>query len=145
MSRKPHVKMLIYSQDGFGLGHLRRNLNIAIQVKRRVPSAAILLVADSPAAPFFKLPPHCDFVKIPTLVKVNTGIWRSDRLALGDGDLLTIRSELIQEVALSFRPDLFLVDHMPNGASGELAKGLAILKRHSPNTRVILGLRDILG
>jgi predicted glycosyltransferase len=138
-------RMMIYSQDGFGLGHLRRNLNIAIQVQRRAPGVSVLLVADSPAAPFFKLPPSCDFLKIPTLVKVSAGEWRSDRLSLGDRALLAIRSTLIRDVTLSFRPDLFLVDHMPCGARGELALTLEAIREHRLPTRLVLGLRDILG
>jgi predicted glycosyltransferase len=139
------VRVLIYSQDGFGLGHLRRNLNISLQIKKRCPEASILIIADSPAAPFFKLPPKCDFIKIPTIVKVDTGIWRPDRLPMNYRELLTIRSEIIQNVAISFQPHLFLVDHMPHGALGELAGPLEMIKRQCPDTRIILGLRDILG
>jgi len=139
------VKVLIYSQDGFGLGHLRRNLNITRQIKKRCPTASILIIADSPVAPFFKLPPECDFIKIPTIVKVDTGIWRPDRLPINYRELMAMRSEIIQDVALSFRPDIFLVDHMPHGALGELARPLETLKRQSPKTRIVLGLRDILG
>jgi len=139
------IRVLIYSQDGFGLGHLRRNLNICLQIKRRRPQASCLIIADSPAAPFFKLPSNCDFIKIPTIVKVDTGIWRPDRLPMNYRELLTIRSEIIQNVALSFRPDIFLVDHMPHGALGELARPLQMIKRYCPHTKIILGLRDILG
>jgi predicted glycosyltransferase len=139
------IRVLIYSQDGFGLGHLRRNLNICLQIKKRRPQASCLIIADSPAAPFFKLPSNCDFIKIPTIVKVDTGIWRPDRLPMNYRELLAIRSEIIQNVALSFRPDLFLVDHMPHGALGELARPLQMIKRYCPHTKVILGLRDILG
>jgi predicted glycosyltransferase len=39
MTRSSAVKILIYSQDGFGLGHLRRNLNIGLQIKKRCPRA----------------------------------------------------------------------------------------------------------
>jgi predicted glycosyltransferase len=145
MTSDPVIKVLIYSQDGFGLGHLRRNLNISLQIKKFCPAASILIIADSPVAPFFKLPPKCDFIKIPTIVKVDTGIWRPDRLPMNYRELLTIRSEIIQNVALSFRPHIFLVDHMPNGALGELAVPLEMIKRHCPETKVILGLRDILG
>jgi hypothetical protein len=28
-------------------------------------------IVDSPVAPFFELPSKCDFIKIPTMVKVN--------------------------------------------------------------------------
>ncbi len=139
------IRVLIYSQDGFGLGHLRRNLNISLQLKKLCPSASILIIADSPVAPFFKLPPKCDFIKLPTIVKVDTGIWRPNRLPMHYQELLRIRADIIQNVMLSFRPHIFLVDHMPHGALGELARPLEVLKRMHPETRVILGLRDILG
>jgi len=138
-------RLLIYSQDGFGLGHLRRNLNVAYRVWKARPDVSVLVVADSPAAPFFALPPRCDFVKIPTLVKVDAGIWRSDRLALDHREVLTIRTRLLEGLVESFRPDLVLVDHMPHGISGELIGPLRLLRRHRHRTRIMLGLRDILG
>ena len=137
--------IVIYSQDGFGLGHLRRNLNICLQTTRRCPQASFLLVADSPAAPFFKLPRQCDFVKLPTIVKVDSGVWRPDHLAMSHTEVLAIRAEIIQHVLTSVRPQVFLVDHMPHGALGELQKPLELLKKHSPDTRAVLGIRDILG
>lgn len=139
------LRILIYSQDGYGLGHLRRNLNIGLQIKKRHPGASILIIADSPAAPFFKLPPRCDFIKLPTLVKVDTGVWRPNQLPMHYRELLQIRADIIQNVALSFRPHVFLVDHMPHGALGELRRPLEALKRVHPDTLVVLGLRDILG
>lgn len=142
---KSDLKILIYSQDGFGLGHLRRNLNIAIRLIQQRPSLSILIIADSPVAPFFELPPECDFVKIPTIVKVDSGVWRTDRLPEQYEHILSIRSEIIKDVALSFRPDVFLVDHMPGGAMGELVQPLEVLKRALPETQIVLGLRDILG
>lgn len=145
MTRTSAVKILIYSQDGFGLGHLRRNLNICLQIIKRCPRASILIIADSPAAPFFKLPPQCDFIKIPTIVKVDTGVWRPNRLPMNYQEVLKIRSEIIQSAALGFRPHFFLVDHMPHGALGELAGPLQALKERCPETKIVLGLRDILG
>ncbi len=139
------TKILIYSQDGLGLGHLRRNVNICYRIKKRCPQASCLIIADSPVAPFFKLPPHCDFIKIPTLVKVDTGIWRSDRLRMNDRELLAIRSEIIRNVIMSFRPEVFLVDHMPHGALGELLEPLQTFKKICPSGKLALGLRDILG
>ena len=139
------MRILIYSQDGFGLGHLRRNLNIIHQVKKKNPQASILIIVDSPVAPFFELPPGCDFIKIPTVVKVDYGVWQSKHLPMDSRKLLQVRSEIIKNVALNFQPDYFLVDHMPQGALGELATPLQMMKQYSPRTRAILGLRDILG
>lgn len=145
MAHGSATRVLIYSQDGFGLGHLRRNLNICTQIKKSRTQASCLIIADSPVAPFFKLPSNCDFIKIPTIVKVDTGIWRPDRLPMSERELLAIRSDIIRNVAISYQPDVFLVDHMPHGALGELAEPLQILRQHSPHTKVILGIRDILG
>jgi len=139
------ARLLIYSQDGFGLGHLRRNLNVAYRVWRSRPEVSVLVVADSPAAPFFVLPPRCDFVKIPTLVKVDSGVWRSDRLSLGHKEILSVRTRLLEGLVDSFRPDLMLVDHMPHGIFGELTSPLRILRRRRRRARIMLGLRDILG
>ena len=139
------ARLLIYSQDGFGLGHLRRNLNVAYRVWRARPDVSVLVVADSPAAPFFALPPRCDFVKIPTLVKVDAGVWRSDRLSLDHREVLEIRTRLLDGLVDSFRPDLMLVDHMPHGIFGELIEPLRALRRQRRRTRIMLGLRDILG
>jgi predicted glycosyltransferase len=138
-------RLLIYSQDGFGLGHLRRNLNIAYRVWRSQPDVSVLVVADSPAAPFFALPPRCDFVKIPTLVKVDSGVWCSDRLSLDHREVLSIRTRLLEGLVESYRPNLVLVDHMPHGIFGELTSSLRIMRRRRQRPRIMLGLRDILG
>ena len=145
MIKNSAPRVLIYSQDGFGLGHLRRNLNICLQFKKVSPDSSILMIADSPVAPFFKLPPKCDFIKIPTIVKVDAGIWRPDSLPVDYRELLKIRSEIIRNVALSFQPHVFMVDHMPHGALGELYSPLKAIKKKSPHTKIVLGLRDILG
>lgn len=140
------ARVMVYCQDSFGLGHLRRNVNIAHELSRLAPGTAILFVADSPLAPFFTLPPNSDFVKLPTIVKVDAGVWKVHRLPLITADRIgAIRSQVIKDVALSFRPDVLLVDHMPHGAQGELVESLQALRGESPQTQIVLGLRDILG
>ncbi|MGH3342480.1 MAG: glycosyltransferase family protein [Carbonactinosporaceae bacterium] len=53
-----------------------------------------------------------------------------------------MRKEIIRATALSFDPDVLLVDHMPHGAMGELLPTLDALS--SSPVRMVLGLRDIL-
>ena len=55
-ARRLTMRLLVYSQDGMGLGHLRRTGNIAQEVLARVPDANVLILADSRATPIF--PPH---------------------------------------------------------------------------------------
>jgi hypothetical protein len=60
-------------------------------------------------------------------------------------ELIAIRSEIIRNVIMSFQPHIFLVDHMPHGALGELAEPLQAVKKYSSHTKIVLGIRDILG
>jgi predicted glycosyltransferase len=137
---------MIYCQDSLGLGHLRRNVNIAHSLSRQCPDASFLFVSDSPVAPFFELPPNSDFLKLPTVVKVSKGEFEVRNLPLLGADrMMDMRARLIRDVALDFQPDVLLVDHMPHGAAGELAACLEALATGRPRCRRILGLRDILG
>jgi len=139
-------RVMIYCQDSLGLGHLRRNVNIAHSLSRLCPEASFLFVSDSPVSPFFELPPNSDFLKLPTVVKVRHADFEVRNLPLLESErMMDMRARLIRDVALDFQPDLFLVDHMPHGAGGELASCLEALGREVPSCRRVLGLRDILG
>jgi predicted glycosyltransferase len=138
------ARLLIYSQDGLGLGHLRRTSAIAGAVSAAVPGTAVLLVADSPAAGFFGAVRDLDHLKLPSILKVGPGDWRPVSLPVGFGEVRALRRELLRTAVLGFRPDLLLVEHMPHGAMGELVPALKTLRAVGGRTRVVLGLRDIL-
>jgi predicted glycosyltransferase len=135
-------RLLIYSQDGQGLGHLRRTSAIAAEFLRACPDACVLTVSDSPLGTFFGIAPNQDYLKLPSLVKTGTGVWHSLSLPLPNNELLALRRDLICSAALSFRPDIVLVDHMPHGALGELLPTLVALR--STPAKLVLGMRDIL-
>jgi predicted glycosyltransferase len=135
-------RLLIYSQDGLGLGHLRRTSAIAAEFLHASPDACVLTVSDSPLGTFFGIAPNQDYLKLPSLVKTGPGAWHSLSLPLPSNELLALRRDLICSAALSFRPDIVLVDHMPHGALGELLPTLDALR--STPAKLVLGLRDIL-
>jgi predicted glycosyltransferase len=135
-------RLLIYSQDGMGLGHLRRTSAIATEFLHACPNACVLTVSDSPLGTFFGIAPNQDYLKLPSLVKTGPGAWHSLSLPLPSNELLALRRDLICSAALSFRPDIVLVDHMPHGALGELLPTLDALR--STPAKLVLGLRDIL-
>jgi predicted glycosyltransferase len=99
-------------------------------------------VSDSPLGTFFGIVPNQDYLKLPSLLKAGPGAWTSLLLPLSSNELLSLRRDLICSAAVSFRPDMVLVDHMPHGARGELVPTLEAL-RHTP-AKLVLGLRDIL-
>jgi predicted glycosyltransferase len=135
-------RLLIYSQDGLGLGHLRRTTLLAAEFLAACPDANVLTICDSPLGQFFAATPGHDYLKLPSIRKVGPGNWSPVSLSLPFGDVLALRKEMIRTAALSFEPDVLLVDHMPHGAMGELVPTLEALE--SSPVRKVLGLRDIL-
>jgi predicted glycosyltransferase len=59
-------------------------------------------------------------------------------------EILQLRKELVSNALLNYTPDIFLVDHMPHGAMGELLPSLEAMKHFGLHTQNVLGLRDIL-
>jgi predicted glycosyltransferase len=141
--RRPQ-RIMMYSQDSFGLGHLRRATNLANELVTQRSDLSILLVVDSPVAPFFDLRNHIDFVKLPTVVKVGAGKFEPGQLATSYSLVKNLRAHVIREVMRRYRPDLVLVDHMPGGANRDLIPGLKLIRDLGYPTRMVLGLRDII-
>jgi predicted glycosyltransferase len=138
------ARILMYSQDSYGLGHLRRATNLANALVSERSDLSVLLVVDSPVAPFFDLQERIDFVKLPTVVKVGAGVFRPGSLLTSYGLVKAMRSTVNREVLARFHPDLVLVDHMPGGANRDLVPALRLIRALDYPTRVVLGVRDII-
>lgn len=136
-------KILLYSHDTFGLGHLRRSLAIAGQIARDIPQAHQLLITGSMVAGAFELPPRLDLIKLPALSKRSNGRYKARVLPLTLRQTITWREQIILQAVINFQPDLVLVDKVAAGVQGELLPALRHLKAHAPHTRLVLGMRDI--
>jgi predicted glycosyltransferase/nucleoside-diphosphate-sugar epimerase len=137
-----HSRLLIYTQDGLGLGHLRRAGSLAAEFLDGNAGGCVLTISDSPLGTFLRDTPRHDFLKLPSIVKAGPGDWHPLALNLTFPEVVELRSKIIAETASAFRPDVLLVDHMPHGAMGELVPTLDML-RDTP-TRIVLGMRDII-
>lgn len=135
-------RLMVYSQDGLGLGHQRRTSLLADEFLRADPCGSVLTLSDSPIGRFFDTRSGHDYLKLPSIRKIGPGNWSPVTLSMPFADVLALRKQVIRTAVLTFRPDVLLVDHMPHGAMGELVPTLEALKR--TGTRVVLGLRDIL-
>jgi len=138
------MRLFIYSQDGMGLGHLRRTRNIAEQVLRLEPESRVLAVADAPAAPFFSRLPGLAYAKIPTIVKTGSSSWTTGSPEQTIAETTDARARQLLGAFREFEPDAVLVDHMPVGARGELKPLLECLSEMRERPALMLGLRDIL-
>lgn len=137
-------RVLFYSHDSYGLGHIRRTLSIAREINRQMPDAAMLALTGSLAAHAYDLPSNFDYVKLPAVTKDDDGAYASHRLPIPFADSWSLRERLISETAHAFEPDLIVVDHTPAGLRGEIMRALAEIRRTSPRTKIVLGLRDII-
>jgi len=136
--------VMTYSHDGFGLGHLRRCTTIASLLAHQVSDSSVLMMIGCPSGAVFKLPAGVDFIKLPSVVKRDTGVWLPSRLRIGLEKTQALRAATIQEAVRVFHPHLLLVDHVPVGIWGELLPSLQKLKKRSDAPMIVLGLRDIL-
>src|SRR5437867_8479144 len=135
----PSCRVSIYSQDSLGLGHLRRNILIGGAFLDARKDGNVLLLADSPVAPFFTVPERMDHVKLPSIRKVTAGCWEATRLPIDEREVIRLRTNVLCDALLNFRPDVVLVDHMPGGARGELIPPLKAFKQAHPHASVVLG------
>jgi predicted glycosyltransferase len=142
MGNDPLYNILMYSHDTYGLGHIRRTMAIASQL--RSASTNILILTGSPIAGRFTLPENVDFVRVPGMIKKTNDEYLSLSIRIDPGHALDIRKSIISATARSFQPDLFIVDKEPLGLKKEVLPVLRWFKKHHPRTRTILGLRDIM-
>ncbi|MBX7145832.1 MAG: hypothetical protein K1X44_00825 [Alphaproteobacteria bacterium] len=140
--RPKNFRILIYSHDTFGLGHLRRCRSIAHTLVEKNKDLSVLILSGSPIIGSFDFRARVDFVRIPGVIKLRNGDYTSLNLHIDIKETLAMRESIIRHTAESFRPDLFIVDKEPLGLRGEVEKTLHLLKKQ--DVPIILGLRDIM-
>lgn len=141
-SMKSGSRVLIYSHDSFGLGHLRRCRAIAHSLVERFQNLSVLILSGSPIIGNFDFRARVDFVRVPGVIKLRNGEYTSLSLHIDTEQTLSIRAQIIQHTADIFAPDVFIVDKEPLGLRGEVLSTLELLKRRG--TRLVLGLRDVM-
>src|SRR5687767_9502501 len=141
-SKRNDGRVLIYSNDTFGLGHLRRCRTIAHSLVENFKQLSVLILSGSPIIGSFDFRARVDFVRVPGVIKLRNGEYTSLNLHLDVRETMSMRASIIQHTAEEFAPDVFIVDKEPVGLRGELLQTLKVLKRRG--TRLILGLRDVM-
>lgn len=135
-------RVLLYSHDSFGLGHVSRCRTIANAIVEADHSVSVLILSGSPVVGSYEFRSGVDFVRIPGVVKIETGEYDSANLRMNVEHTLEMRTRIIRDTADIFRPDLFIVDKEPLGLRGEVGPALRLLKDRG--TPLILGLRDVM-
>lgn len=142
LSRMHDARVLMYSHDTFGLGHLRRCRTIAHALVEHFKGLNVLILSGSQIAGAFDFRARVDFVKIPSVIKLYNGEYTSIGRHIDLDETLALRKSLILETARSFEPDLLIVDKEPLGLKGELEPTLDFLKTRG--CHLVLGLREVM-
>ena len=135
-------RVLIYSHDSFGLGHVSRCRTIANALVEADEAVSVLILSGSPMIGSYEFHSGIDFVRVPGVVKQLNGEYDSANLRVGVEHTMEMRTRIIRDTADIFRPDLFIVDKEPLGLRGEVGPALRLLKDRG--TPLVLGLRDVM-
>jgi predicted glycosyltransferase len=141
-SRKRDARVLIYSHDTFGLGHLRRCRTIAHSLVDLDRDLSVIILTGSPIIGSFNFRARVDFIRIPGVIKLRSGDYTPLSLLIDIEETLELRASIIRHTAEIFDPDIFIVDKEPLGLRGEVHDTLFMLKERG--TKLVLGLRDIM-
>ncbi len=136
------ARILMYSHDTFGLGHLRRCRTIAHSLVQDYRGLSVLIISGSQIAGAFDYRARVDFVKIPSVIKLRNGEYTSMSSHMDVQDTIAMRRSIIRHTAETFEPDIFIVDKEPMGLRGEIEETLSDLKARG--TTLVLGLRDVM-
>jgi predicted glycosyltransferase len=90
------------------------------------------------------MPRGVDYVKLPSVDRVSAEKYEPLSLLHCGNEVRLARSGMVTNIVTSFRPDLLVVDKRAAGINGELVESLRYLKKESPKTKIVLGIRDIL-
>jgi len=137
-------RILLYSHDTLGLGHLHRNLKIARGLRSRFPELSLMLLTGSLQTVHYRLPRDVDYVKFPSVRKTEDEQYDSRFPGVEFARVRSLRSKIILETVKEYAPHVFLVDHAPLGMKGEILPSLRWLKENVAGSVAILGLRDIM-
>lgn len=136
-------RVVLYSHDTFGLGHLRRSRALASALTQSDTMQSAIILTGSPVAGRFTFPERVDHVRLPGVTKLPDGSYISQTLGLDIEEITSLRAGLIESAIEQYAPDLLIVDKEPTGFRGELLPTLKRLKADG-KTKIVLGLRDVL-
>ena len=135
--------IMLYSHDSYGLGHIRRSLEIAKHLSDSIPDASLIMLTGSMQAHAYALPERMEYIKLPALTKDADGQYCSRLLPHTIDITVKLRQRIILESVRNLKPDVLLVDKVAAGIRGELLPALNFIKTNLPATRIVLGMRDI--
>ena len=134
-------RILIFTHDGRGLGHLRRLSRLGKVLQEH---ASVLFITGHREASWL-VPPECEFIHLPNLDSLDprrSRQWgRQPFLHDGVSTGRRLRRDVISSTIRQFEPDAIILDYLPLGMEEEMKEFLTAL----PSCRKYFISRGILG
>ena len=92
-------RVMLYSHDTFGLGHLRRSRALAQAITAADPAASALIRTGSPVAGRFDFPARVDHVRLPGVTQRHDGSYISQTLGMDIEGTAEVRAGLVSRRA----------------------------------------------
>lgn len=135
-------RIMFYSHDTFGLGHIRRTQKIANAISDSEKS--ILIACSSPMASSFSSRPGIEYLNLPGFAKQVSGEYIPRSLNISVEEFVGLRASLLLAAVKNFQPNIMIVDKEPLGVKSELIPALRYIREEKLNTKMVCGFRDIL-
>jgi predicted glycosyltransferase len=138
-------RVLFYSHDGTGLGHLRITLGVATAYAKLRQQDSLLLVTGSLQTGAFALPEKLDYVKLPAMPKrdLYASLPPTEGYTGSHNSTIRFRTAVALATIQAFDPHLVVIDHAPAGLFRELAPSIDWLRRREPSPSLALLMRDV--
>ena len=138
-------RVLFYSHDGTGLGHLRITLGVATAYAKLRQQDSLLLVTGSLQTGAFALPDNLDYVKLPAMPKrdLYASLPPTEGYTGSHNSTIRFRTAVALATIQAFDPHLVVIDHAPAGLFRELAPSIDWLRRRDPSPSLALLMRDV--
>ena len=138
-------RVLFYSHDGTGLGHLRITLGVATAYATLRQQDSLLLVTGSLQTGAFAVPDNLDYVKLPAMPKrdLYASLPPTPGYTGSHNSTIRFRTSLALATVQAFDPHLVVIDHAPAGLFRELAPSIDWLRRRDPSPSLALLMRDV--
>ena len=144
------MRVVMYSPDAIGLGHMRRNTMIATEIVRQDPSATVALLIGSGAGAFFAVPRGIDTIKLPSVRKVAAEKWEPRTLNLSSDETLAVRAGLIRDVVLkliqaSAPPEIQLINELLSAESDNESHELLRTRQSEISENLLVAMEELAG
>jgi predicted glycosyltransferase len=123
MNTKNIRRILVYTHNSIGLGHVFRTLAVITGIRRWRPDIDFMVLSGT-SVPHVLMRKGIEVVKLPGIKKAieETGTPLKPRYlrSVSVDDILYFRRTIIQEAFVFFKPDVVMVEHYLSGLSGEI-------------------------